>query len=64
MPTTPSITIGGIPATVTFAGLVAPGEYQFNVMIPTNAPNGDLPLIATYQGNTTQSQATVITVHN
>jgi hypothetical protein len=33
-------------------------------MIPTNAPNGDLPLIATYQGNTTQSQATVITVHN
>jgi uncharacterized protein (TIGR03437 family) len=64
LPTTPSITIGGIPATVTFAGLVAPGEYQFNVMIPTNAPNGDLPLIATYQGNTTQSQATVITVHN
>ena len=64
LPTTPSITIGGIPATVTFAGLVAPGEYQFNVMIPSNAPNGDLPLIATYQGNTTQSQATVITVHN
>lgn len=64
LPTNPSITIGGIPATVTFAGLVAPGEYQFNVVIPSNAPNGDLPLIATYQGNTTQAQGTVITVHN
>jgi uncharacterized protein (TIGR03437 family) len=64
LPTLPSITIGGIPATVTFAGLVAPGEYQFNVVIPTNAPNGDLPLIATYSGNTTQAQGTVITVHN
>lgn len=62
--TNPSITIGGLPATVTFAGLVAPGEYQFNVVIPPNAPNGDLPLIATYQGNTTQAQGTVIAVHN
>lgn len=64
LPTNPSITIGGIPANVTFAGMVAPGEYQFNVVIPPNAPNGDLPLIATYQGNTTQKQGTVITVHN
>ena len=64
LPSNPTITIGGIPATVTFAGLVAPGEYQFNVVIPPNAPNGDLPLIATYQGNTTQAQGTVITVHN
>jgi uncharacterized protein (TIGR03437 family) len=64
LPNNPTITIGGLPATVTFAGLVAPGEYQFNVVIPSNAPNGDLPLIATYQGNTTQAQGTVITVHN
>lgn len=64
LPVNPVITIGGTPATVTFAGLVAPGEYQFNVVIPPGAPNGDLPLIATYQGNTTQAQATVITVHN
>jgi uncharacterized protein (TIGR03437 family) len=64
LPTNPSITIGGIPALVTFAGLVAPGEYQFNVVIPQNAPNGDLPIIATYQGSTTQAQGAVITVHN
>ncbi len=63
LPVNPTITIGGTPATVTFAGLVAPGEYQFNVVIPPNAPNGDLPLVATYQGNTTQAGA-VITVHN
>ncbi len=64
LPMNPSITIGGIPATVTFAGLVAPGEYQFNVVIHSNAPNGDLPIIATYQGNTTQAQGAVITVQN
>jgi uncharacterized protein (TIGR03437 family) len=64
LPTNPSITIGNIPAVVTFAGLVAPGEYQFNVVIPPNAPNGDLPIVATYQGNTTQSQGAVITVQN
>ena len=64
LPTLPSITIGGIPAVVTGAALVGPGEYQFNVVIPPNAPNGDLPFIVTYQGNTTQAQGAVITVHN
>ena len=29
-----SITIGGVPATVQYAGLVGPGEYQFNVVVP------------------------------
>jgi uncharacterized protein (TIGR03437 family) len=33
-------TIGGVPATVQFAGLVAPGEYQFNVLVPS-VPSGD-----------------------
>jgi uncharacterized protein (TIGR03437 family) len=46
----PVITIGGIAATVSFAGLVAPGEFQFNVLIPTNAPSGDNPIVATYSG--------------
>src|ERR1035438_7873077 len=31
---------GGVPATVQFAGLVAPGEYQFNILVP-NVPAGD-----------------------
>jgi len=46
----PVITIGGIAATLTFAGLVAPGEFQFNVVIPTNAPSGDNAITATYNG--------------
>jgi hypothetical protein len=57
----PIITIGGLPATVSFAGLVAPGEFQFNVMVPSSAGNGDQPIVATYGGMTTQA-GTLITV--
>jgi uncharacterized protein (TIGR03437 family) len=63
LPTFPSVTIGGLPATVTFAGLVSPGLYQFNVVIPTSAPNGDLRLSAIYGGVSTQP-GVVVTVHN
>jgi uncharacterized protein (TIGR03437 family) len=48
------ITIGGVPATVQFAGLVAAGEYQFNVVIPPLA-DGDQPFAATMAGVGTQS---------
>ncbi len=40
---TPEVTIGGVPATVTFSGL-APGLvglYQLNVQVPVTAPAGD-----------------------
>jgi uncharacterized protein (TIGR03437 family) len=57
----PVITIGGVTATVTFAGLVAPGEFQFNVVVPPSLANGDQPTIATYNGLTTQA-GTLITV--
>jgi len=57
----PVIEIGGINATVEFAGLVAPGEYQFNVTIPASAPNGDNTLTAKYGGASTQA-GTLITV--
>ncbi|HEY4360508.1 MAG TPA: IPT/TIG domain-containing protein [Bryobacteraceae bacterium] len=48
--TLPVITIGGLPATVDYAGLVGPGEFQLNVTIPKNAPNGDNAIVATYNG--------------
>jgi len=32
--TLPVVSIGGVSANVTFAGLVAPGEFQFNVTMP------------------------------
>lgn len=39
--TLPVIQIGGLRATVQFAGLVFPGEFQFNVVIPPTLGNGD-----------------------
>ena len=41
-----AITIGGEPAAVQFAGIVAPGRYQFNVVIPESAAEGDHEVIA------------------
>jgi uncharacterized protein (TIGR03437 family) len=59
----PSITIGGVNATMSFAGLVAPGEFQFNVTVPSSLGNGDQSIVAAYGGQTTQT-GTLITVHN
>jgi uncharacterized protein (TIGR03437 family) len=58
----PVIQIGGINATVQFAGLVGPGEFQFNVVVPASLTNGDQTVTATYNGSTTQP-GTMITVH-
>jgi uncharacterized protein (TIGR03437 family) len=57
----PVVTIGGVQANVLFAGLVGVGLFQFNVIVPPSTPNGDIPLVATYNGATTQSDV-VITV--
>ena len=60
--TLPQVTIGGAPATVSFAGVVAgaAGVYQINVQVPSDAANGDLPLIVLV--GTASSASTVITV--
>jgi uncharacterized protein (TIGR03437 family) len=49
-------TIGGVPATVQFAGLVAAGEYQFNIVVP-NVGAGDQLVLMTVAGVTTQQTA-------
>jgi uncharacterized protein (TIGR03437 family) len=59
LPTLPTVTIGGIPATVQAAGISGPGLYQFNVVVPASAPAGDLTLSATYNGVNTQSGVTL-----
>ena len=59
----PVIKVGGIAATVQFAGLVAPGQYQFNVVIPQNLPDGDQSIVATYNGQTTQT-GTLLTIQH
>src|ERR1035441_3613689 len=50
----PVIKIGGVTAEVQFAGLVGPGEYQFNVVVPSSLADGDQPVTATYNGLSTQ----------
>jgi uncharacterized protein (TIGR03437 family) len=52
------VTIGGVNAPVTFAGLVESGTYQLNVTVP-NLPNGDAAVLATIGGVTTQSKVSV-----
>jgi uncharacterized protein (TIGR03437 family) len=59
----PAITIGGVNAVASFAGLVAPGEFQFNVTVPSSLGNGDQSIVASYNGQTTQA-GTLITIHN
>ncbi len=61
LPVMPVFTIGGTSATVNYAGLVSPGLYQFNVVIPPNTPPGDAAITATYAGFTTQP-GTLVTV--
>lgn len=55
LPAFPSVTIGGAPAVVGFAGLISPGLYQFNVTIPSTAASGDATLTASFGGQPTQA---------
>jgi uncharacterized protein (TIGR03437 family) len=55
----PAITIGGQPATVLYAGLVAPGEFQFNVVVPASLATGDQQITAAYGGLSTQVGAMI-----
>ena len=59
----PVIKIGGVTATVLFAGLVSPGEFQFNIVVPPGTPDGDQTISATYNGSTTQP-GTLITIQH
>jgi uncharacterized protein (TIGR03437 family) len=55
-------TIGGVPATVQFAG-EAPGDVagimQVNVMVPGNLPAGALPIVLTVGGASSQPGVTI-----
>jgi uncharacterized protein (TIGR03437 family) len=55
LPVLPVIQIGGISASVQFAGLISPGLFQFNVVVPATATNGNKTLTAQYNGLATQS---------
>ena len=55
-----AIRIGGLDATIAYAGLISPGLYQFNVVVPQVAV-GDQPVVAELRGLLSQS-ALLLTV--
>jgi uncharacterized protein (TIGR03437 family) len=48
------VRIGGLDAAIAFAGLISPGVYQFNVVVP-QIGEGDQPVVAELRGLLTQS---------
>ncbi len=53
-----SVTVGGVDATVQYAGIVLPGLYQINVVVPL-LPDGDQPVLAAIGGATSQGGVSV-----
>lgn len=57
-----SVPVGGMPADFLFAG-EAPGfvsgVLQLNVVIPSNAPQGELPIVVSVGGKSSQSGVTL-----
>jgi uncharacterized protein (TIGR03437 family) len=59
-----TLTIGGQPAAVDFAGVIAAGLVQINVHVPSGIKNGDAGVIAEVGGVSTQTTANMISIHN
>jgi uncharacterized protein (TIGR03437 family) len=57
-----SVTIGGKPAEVQFAGISGAGLYQLNVVVPPDVPPGDQPVVATTSDGVATSQQVFIAV--
>lgn len=63
--TAPTATVGGQPATVSYAGLVGPGLYQFNIVLPSGTSAGqtgmvaEVPVVLTVNGVQSQAKAVV-----
>jgi uncharacterized protein (TIGR03437 family) len=58
-----TVSIGGEPATVTYAGMASNGLDQLNVTIPSGLSNGDHEIVATVAGVSSQSKL-YVTVKN
>jgi uncharacterized protein (TIGR03437 family) len=63
LPALPAVQIGGLPSAVSFAGLIGPGEFQFNVTVPLSIPAGDSAVTAVYRGASVQT-GTLLTIAN
>jgi len=61
LPALPAVQIGRFPATVSFAGLIGPGEFQLNLKVPLLLLPGDNAITAVYRGGSIQI-GTLITI--
>ena len=57
----PEVTVGGTAANVSFAGLISPGLYQINLVVPGGAAAGDNP-ISVSVGSALSQAGALITV--
>jgi uncharacterized protein (TIGR03118 family) len=60
--TMPTVTIGGVTATVVYAGLVSAGVYQLDVVVPASTAAGNAAIVATVGSVSSQSTA-IVTVN-
>jgi uncharacterized protein (TIGR03437 family) len=60
LPLSPMFFVGGLPAEVQFAGVVSPGLYQFNIVVPLNAAGGDNDVVAFYGTAATLGGAVIV----
>src|SRR5579884_1406338 len=61
LPITPTVTIEGKVAQVSFGGLTGAGLYQFNVVVPAGLPAGDA-LVVALAGNSETQPGAFITI--
>lgn len=61
--TPPTVTIGGVTAQVVYAGHIACGLYQIDVVVPPSTADGDAPVVASVGGFTSASNAIVTVKH-
>jgi uncharacterized protein (TIGR03118 family) len=54
---TASVTVGGMSATVLFAGLTETGVYQINIVVPQGLAAGDAPVVVSVGGGQSQANA-------
>jgi uncharacterized protein (TIGR03437 family) len=60
--TPPTVTVGGMPATV-MSTVLTPGSaglYQIAIQLPANLPSGALPVVASVRGMQTQAGVTIL----
>ncbi len=59
LPVLPTVLINGAAAQARFAGVISPGLYQINVVIPSGAANGDNAISVSYDGRSIPSGALI-----